>query len=211
MKIKKLQHDLEEGLSSLARVDRLPSELDGLRHLAPGDLHPQVEFRYAGGRKIRDDAAARYFDPEPCEVLISFVSPEPSETALAGEPTDVPDAPGLSVRDLELIEALKRAEAMKRFVGLKWFRDQFMPQQGYAWAADQAQRSAVLRNATEQRLVLTSQVPNPHQPLRPVTAIRVNRSHPALAPSTPPRQRSRFNPISIRGGSMSDTVLDARR
>ena len=110
----------------------------------------------------------------------------------------------------ELVDALGKAERTRPFVGLKWFRDQFLPECGYAWARDPRASGRLLHLATDRRLVLTNQVPNPNQPDHPVTAIRVNRRHPRFQPGAPER-RPGFKPIRIRGGSISDTVLGERR
>jgi hypothetical protein len=207
---------MEESLASLSTLD-LPAELGGLSHLAIGDRAPQVSFRRLdSGRKIRDDASARYFDPDTCQVVIDFVpieglqddDPEPASNEDAGnDPASEFD--GRTQTD-EFVEALKAAEEQRPFVGLKWFRDQYLPASGHSWARDPQVNGALLRRATEQRLVLTSQIPNPNNPLHPVTAIRVNRRHPRLQPALSAHS-SEFRPVRIRGGSISDTVLADRR
>ena len=110
----------------------------------------------------------------------------------------------------QLLDELGKVEGMRPFVGMKWFRDQFLPTCGHGWARDPRTSGLLLRQATDQRLILTSQVPNPNQPLRPVTAIRINRGHPRFQPDATQRG-ARFKPIRIRGGAISDTVLGDRR
>ena len=215
MKIADLQRDIEESLASLHSVN-LPSELRGLTHLPVGDHNPEVTIRYVNSdRKVREDASASYFDPDACAVMIRFVRLEDqlNETAGSDAGDSLPEGPA-SEFDFEtatdqLIDELQAAERMRPFVGLKWFRDSFLPERGRAWARDPRVSGAVLRRATEQRLVLTSQVPNPNQPLHPVMAIRVNRKHPRFRPEAP-RRATGFRPVRIKGGPISDTVLDDR-
>ena len=216
MKIAHIQRDLEESLANLTAAN-LPPALEGLRHLPVGGHNPQVIIRnVAGGRKVREDAAGSYFDPDRCEVVIRFI---PVETPGHGDDradVNVPDSYETSVPfDFEkplgqLLDELSRVESTRPFVGLKWFRDQVLPACGHEWARSPSTLHSLLRYATEQRLILTSQVPNPNQPHHPVTAIRVNRSHP-LFQSEASRPVNRFTPIRIRGGSIADTVLGDRR
>ena len=216
MKIIDVQRDIEESLASLPTLT-LPPELEGLRHLPVGDHNPQVSIHYVNGsRKVREDASASYFDPDRCELVISFVPLEvrQHEDAQPGYGAVHSDEPAGEL-DFEramgqLVDELKAAEGVRPFVGLKWFRDQFLPGCGHSWTRDQKTNGALLRRMTEQRLILTSQVPNPNQPLHPVTAIRVNRRHPRFQPDVPGRSAG-FKPVRIRGGSISDTVLSDRR
>ena len=216
LKIRDLQLDIEESLAGLPSLT-LPAQLAGLKHLAIGDRHPQVSIRRAGtNRKVRDDASASYFDPDVCEVVISFVPVEslygeaPTIEADASSPVGTATEFDLETALGQLLDQIATAERTRPFVGLKWFRDQFLPDSGLAWANDPRISGSLLRHATDQRLVLTSQVPNPAQPLHPVTAVRVNRKHTRFQPSTTD-YRARFNPIPIKGGPISDTVLEDRR
>ena len=216
MKILNIQHDIEESLASLTTAN-LPSTLDGLRHLPLNDRDPQVSIRYLeNGRKVRADADGSYFDPDYCEVVIRFVpietSGEEDDERVANEPGphEHVDALDFGTATDQLLDALGKAEGRRPFVGLKWFRDQYLPTSGHAWARDPRTSGALLRQATDQRLVLTSQVPNPNQPMRPVTAIRINRRHPRFQPEAS-RRSARFQSIRIRGGAISDTVLGDRR
>ena len=216
MKIMNIQHDIEESLASLTTAP-LPSTLNGLRHLPLNDRDPQVSIRYLeNGRKVRADADGSYFDPDYCEVVIRFVSTETSgeeddgRVANRSSPHEHTDALDFGTATDQLLDELGRAEGMRPFVGLKWFRDQYLPTSGHAWARDSRTSGALMRQATDQRLVLISQVPNPNQPMRPVTAIRINRRHPRFQPEAA-RRNTRFQPIRIRGGAISDTVLGDRR
>lgn len=216
MKIANIQREIEEGLANLTATN-LPPALEGLRHLPVGDHNPQVTIRNVdGGRKVRDDAAGSYFDPDRCELVIRFVPVEAPGHDDDRADVTVPDSDETTVPfDFEkplgqLIEELRKVEGIRPFVGLKWFRDQVLPACGHEWAHNSSALHSLLRYATDQRLILTSQVPNPNQPHHPVTAVRVNRRHP-LFQSEAPRPEKRFTPIRIRGGSIADTVLGDRR
>jgi hypothetical protein len=110
----------------------------------------------------------------------------------------------------QLIDQLRGVESGMPFVALKWFRDQFLPSCGLEWAADPRKNGALLRRATEERLVLTSQVPNTEQPLHPVTAIRTNGGHPRFQSGFPGRPAG-FTPVRVQGGPVSATVIGDRR
>ncbi len=216
MKIIQIQRDIEESLANLT-VANLPPALEGLRHLPVGDHHPQVTIRNVdGGRKVREDAAGSYFDPDRCEVVIRFV---PIETPGHGDDrtgetvpvTHDPAVPFDFAKPLrQILDELRKVEGTRPFVGLKWFRDQVLPACRHQWARDPGTLRSLLRYATDQRLILTSQVPNPNQPHHPVTAIRINRRHPLCQPESPTPE-SRFTPIRIKGGSIAETVLGERR
>ena len=216
MKIYDIQRDIEESLASVA-TSTLPSALAGLRHFPLSDRNPQVSIRYLDkGRKVREDADGSYFDPDSCEVVIRFVAfdasndedegDEANTSRLAGRTEELDYAAAMD----QLLQELRRVEGTRPFVGLKWFRDQMLPTCGHDWARDARTSGALLRQASVQHLILTSQVPNPNRPTHPVTAIRINRRHPRFQPQQPDR-RARFKPIRIRGGAISDTVLGDRR
>ena len=79
MKIQDMERGIEESLARLV-TSALPPALAGLRHLPLAEYRPYVSIRNRDrtdkGRKVRADADARYFDPECCEVVISFGSYE---------------------------------------------------------------------------------------------------------------------------------------
>ena len=216
MKILNIQRDIEESLASLT-TSSFPPALEGLRHLPLSDRNPQVSIRYRENRrKVREDADGSYFDPDYCEVVIRFVPIETNDDEGEGRessmssPREYTDALDFATATDQLLDELRKVEGMRPFVGLKWFRDQFLPTCGHGWARDPRTSGLLLRQATDRRLVLTSQVSNPNQPLRPVTAIRINRRHPRFQPDATQRG-ARFKPIRIRGGAISDTVLGDRR
>ncbi len=215
--IRDIQVEIEDSLANLPKVS-LPEELEGLRHLVRGDRHPQVAIRRVdkANRKVREDAAASYFDPDTCELVVTFVAPEVRRNE-DGRPETIPNLARQSGPDLEdeeaigqLIEQLEAIEAKLPFVGLKLFRDQVLPSCGHRWAADPSTIRSLLQRCTDAGLILTSKVHNPDQPAYPTTAIRVNHRHPRFQPEVRER-RSRFTPTPISGGVISDTVLGDRR
>ena len=217
MQIGDLQLDIEQSLANL-KTSALPPALEGLRHLPLGGHEPRVSIRGRdGGRKVRRDADASYFDPEICEVVIQFVPSDDPHDEFALHRRDASETEGGSAGAFDretamdqLLDSLASVESTREFVGLKWFRDQYLSSRGYDWARDPRTSGTLLRRATEQRLILTSQVPNPNNPLHPVTAIRVNRRHPRFNTESPPR-RAGFQRVRIRGGAIADTVISDRR
>ena len=102
----------------------------------------------------------------------------------------------------------RRCEVVIRFVPFDCARGEVEgPESG---SSGPVVRGSVLHCATNQRVVLTSQVPDPHRPHRPVTTIRVNRRHPWFHPKDAKPVPS-FAPFRICGGSISDTVHGERR
>ena len=115
----------------------------------------------------------------------------------------------------ELVRALDRAEARPRyqFVALTWFRDLVLPGVGFQWTRSESLRHEVLKAAIARGFVLTSKVPNPKNPERPVTAIRLNRLLPEVQAilSQAASTENDFDPVSIPGENLSATVLRERR
>lgn len=221
MTVKEVSQQIEGGLERLRQIDRLPAGLEALRYLVPAAARPRVYFRYVdskqSGRKVREDASADYID-QRCEAVIRY---EAEDEALANleEPLDqrpmvniAHSSEGHSRHLDDLLRALDEAERTRDFVGLTWFRDQFLPSQGLDWAEDRRLCGQLIHVATDQALVLTGQVPNPRDALRPVTSIRTNRSHPRFRQAAS-RQRGRphFRPVRISGKALSATVREDRR
>jgi hypothetical protein len=164
----------------------------------------------SNGRKKRKDAAAHHWDPVSGSVSITFVKPEarrrPTSNAkviLAGIPRTLAEA----------VRALDAAEHKVSFVSLKWFRDQFLPGFGVAWAATAYAGQETIKDAIDRNLFLTSKVQNPKAPAFPVTAIRLNRDLPEvqhILGSTPVAHNRIFRPVDIAGESLSGTIIRER-
>ena len=207
---------LQAAFSALRAARDLPSELEPLRSLVPDGFTPRVTIgRLDANKKFKsrrvDADFDKYWEPSECHVLISFAPDLPGSSLLPSPPAQ----PSLPSRLQDLLNALEHAEALPglQFVGLKWFRDQHLPQQGFSWTADPRERSAQLREATGQGIVLTIQVPNPKAPSHPTTTIRLNRSHPRFLEKAAPAAGGKgpFRPRKIEGGPMSQTIIEGRR
>jgi len=176
-------------------------------------------------RKARSDASAGYWGDEPWidgefQLMISAgdrdiaaddedasaQAPRKKETANSGNGSLVLD---------RLISVLDEAESRRDFVALKWFRD--VPLRQAMPLAVDGERQKLMKLAIDQNLVKTHHVDNPARPEYPVTAIRLNRSHPEVrrvlrnSSAFSNRSTNRFSPVAIRGASLSGTVLQDRR
>lgn len=212
MNIKELQEKIEDSLEAVQVLSHLPSELQGLRLLVPHDVTPRVMIRnIEKDRKLRADASALYFRPQECEVVLRFDSySDEDRDELTHNLSVEADKPQRTEIE-ELLDALDRAEGSRDFVGLKWFRDHFLPAEGYEWVDDHGRSGRLIREATDRKLLLTSQIPNPRNPMHPTTAIRINRSHPQFRKPPVTSHPPAFKPIRIHGKSLSETVLEHRR
>lgn len=216
--IQEVESRLEEGLAKL-RSPEYKSLESLLQPLVPEGFRVHVSLVDKKGRKKRKDASADKWSPELGEVRINF---EP-ETKFLPAVQQRQSVSGTRSKDSAaapdpltyLVQALDRAEARPGydFVALKWFRDVVLPAEGLDWAQSESMRQNVLREAIEKRLVLTSKVPNPKSPQFPVTAIRLNRLLPETLAKlgTGTVSNSEFDPVEIRGESLSATVLRERR
>lgn len=218
---------------TIEQVERQLQEALGHQFLpfVPEHYKPQVSL-YEGGRKKRRSASVDNWSPESGEIRISFRAEDdtargseqqgiPTNSSAAnteggtlGKPPAVQATKGAQAVT-DLVRALNRAESRPgyEFVALKWFRDSFLPAQGFQWASSDSTRQDVLRSSIEQRIVLTSKVPNPKAPQFPVTAIRLNRQLPQVSVvlGGEPASEQAFSPVEIRGEGLSATILRERR
>lgn len=202
--IKELETEIERSISASLR---------NLSHFSGYRPHVSIHDKKTG-RKKRHDTSADKWSADSGEIRVSFeIAQEPASPPPAPDPV-WPTKSEVDDTTAELIRSLDSAESKPGydFVALKWFRDSVLPAVRPAWA-DPGARAAVLRDAIERRIVLTSKVPNPKSPMFPVTAIRLNRSLPEvqtlLGPSEAPPLG--FQPVAIRGEALSTTVLRERR
>jgi hypothetical protein len=192
--------------------------------------HPLVQLfsnDKAKPRKKKRNASADSWSPDSGEIHISFQRIEPpaskaTEASQERVQESLPHVEALApipTPGIDLVRALNRAESRPGFgfVSLKWFRDLFLPAEGFDWAQSNESRDKHLREAISQGWIVTSKKPNPKAPQFPVTAICLNQRHAevarilgtrAPAPSLAERD---FAPIEIRGESLSQTVLRERR
>lgn len=187
----------------------------------------EVEI-FENGRKKRRDASRNSFRPGSGEIRIKFggsstrllsatVTEPNEETTDLSTPEDVvPEGFDTLLEQIAgLIKSLEKAEQRPGFdfVALTWFRDQVLPAEGYGWAETPTARDEALRAAIQDGAVLTSKVPNPKAPLYPTTTIRLNRQHPQVVAALGEQagSASGFQPVSISGEPLSETVLRERR
>ncbi len=227
------QSEIEAALDCLpALAAQLPPVLKPLVKLSPRKgLRVQVSLRRGDAkdsRQVKQNAPARSWLPDTGLIAISYrpsTSEEDQAVASAVEavqdslakPTEAAAKLAETASDpvQEIVIALARAEKDPQlgFVSLKWFRDSYVPQQGFAWSAIPDERQRVLVSAIDRNLILTSKVANPKNPQFPVTAIKVNRplSEVQSILQREPGPRAVFNPIAMRGEPLSETVLRQRR
>ncbi len=106
----------------------------------------------------------------------------------------------------ELCAALSEAErGGHAFIALKWFRDSFLPRKAFRWNQHPESRQAVLAEAIQRGVVVTSKIANPKTPAYPTTTIRLNRAEAGI-----PDEAQRFHPIQIHGDSIAEAIQEER-
>jgi hypothetical protein len=209
---------IEEALTELG-YSQDPGLARVLRFLAPEGYQVIVELCSENGRSKRRNAMASSWSPEEDEVRIYFERVDDgSEGSVrtTRSPRFVPDhadsveddSPGndLDTRVRELCTALAEAErGGHAFIALKWFRDSFLPRKSYRWNQNPESRQAVLAEAIQRGVVLTSKIANPKTPAYPTTTIRLNRAEAGI-----PEEAQRFHPVSVQGELVSAVMEEER-
>ena len=211
---------IEEALSELA-FSQDPGLARALRFLAPPGYQTIVELCSEHGRSKRRNASADTWSPEEDEVRIYFerldenamplrqgrgsrVAPERD---LDEEEEDGAVVPAdLDARVKELCAALAEAErGGHAFIALKWFRDSFLPRKAFRWNQHPESRQAVLAEAIQRGVVLTSKIANPKTPAYPTTTIRLNRAEAGV-----PEEAQRFHPVVVHGDPITEDIHEER-
>jgi hypothetical protein len=212
---------IEEALSELA-FSQDPGLARALRFLAPPGYQAIVELCGENGRSKRRNASAESWSPEEDEVRIYF---ERLDDGAAGpvrqsrasrasleqsfeEDGEIDSAvpADLDARVKELCAALAEAErGGHAFIALKWFRDSFLPRKAFRWNQHPESRQAVLAEAIQRGVVLTSKIANPKTPAYPTTTIRLNRAEAGV-----PEEAQRFHPVVVQGESISEAIQEER-
>lgn len=212
---------IEEALNELA-YSQDPGLARALRFLAPPGYQAIVELCSENGRSKRRSASADTWSPEEDEVRIYFervsshqaaVRParlQHSTPAVAGfEEDDDQESilpADMDARVKELCTTLAEAErGGHAFIALKWFRDSFLPKKAFRWNHHPDARQAVLAEAIQRGMVLTSKIANPKTPAYPTTTIRLNRAEAGL-----PDEGPRFQPVAVHGESLASVLDDER-
>jgi hypothetical protein len=213
---------IEEALNELA-FSTDPGLTRVLHFLAPAGYQAIVELCSENGRSKRRNASAGAWSPEEDEVRIYFEridgdeeAPRPARTPRAvAEPDfdeDEDDSQeavipaDLDARVKELCAALAEAErGGHAFIALKWFRDSFLPRKAFRWNQNPESRQAVLAEAIQRGVVLTSKIANPKTPAYPTTTIRLNRAEAGI-----PDEAQRFHPVMAHGDSIAEAIEEER-
>ena len=211
---------IEEALSELA-FSQDPGLARALRFLAPPGYQAIVELCSENGRSKRRNASADSWSPEEDEVRIYFerlddnttpsrqsrASRLPAEPSFAEDADEEPVTPSdLDARVKELCAALAEAErGGHAFIALKWFRDSFLPRKAFRWNQHPESRQAVLAEAIQRGVVLTSKIANPKTPAYPTTTIRLNRAEASV-----PEEAQRFHPVVVQGDPITEDIQEER-
>jgi hypothetical protein len=211
---------IEEALSELA-FSQDPGLARALRFLAPPGYQAIVELCSENGRSKRRNSSADTWSPEEDEVRIYFerldenaLPVRQSRSSRVSGDRDFDDESGdgaaapadLDARVKELCAALAEAErGGHAFIALKWFRDSFLPRKAFRWNQHPESRQAVLAEAIQRGVVLTSKIANPKTPAYPTTTIRLNRAEAGV-----PEEAQRFHPVVVHGEPITDDIHEER-
>ena len=115
----------------------------------------------------------------------------------------------------ELVQALDRAERMQGVgsVALEWFREVFLPGEGYDWAGSPLDVDAALKAASGKGVFTIAKKSDSWSPAIRVTVIKLERLNKAVADILRELIVDAFNfqPVEIRGEPLSETVMRDRR
>ena len=213
---------IEDALSELSSTTD-PGVLQALPFLAPAGYQAIVELCGESGRSKRRNASADTWSPEEDEVRIYFeridgteAAPRPARVPRAVAPANFDYEDDDSQESLipadqdarvkELCSALAEAErGGHAFIALKWFRDSFLPRKAYRWNQHPESRQAVLAEAIQRGVVVTSKIANPKTPAYPTTTIRLNRAEAGM-----PEEAQRFHPVEAHGETIAEAIEEER-
>jgi len=214
---------IEEALNELA-FSSDPGLARALHFLAPPGYQAIVELCSENGRSKRRNVSADTWSPEEDEVRIYFertdeaeVAPRASRATRAvvdadedeeeeGDSQEAQIPADLDARVKELCAALAEAErGGHAFIALKWFRDSFLPRKAFRWNQHPESRQAILAEAIQRGVVLTSKIANPKTPAYPTTTIRLNRAEAGM-----PEEAQRFHPVTVHGDSIAEAIEEER-
>jgi transglutaminase-like putative cysteine protease len=212
---------IEEALNELA-YSQDPGLVRVLRFLAPPGYQAIVELCSENGRSKRRNGMADSWSPEDDEVRIYFERIDGEEPVARSsrlprsivshavededEEQEALLPADLDARIKELCSALAEAErGGHAFIALKWFRDSFLPRKAYRWNQHPETRQAILAEAIQRGVVLTSKIANPKTPAYPTTTIRLNRAEAGM-----PEEAQRFHPIEAQGEPVAVAIDEER-
>lgn len=210
---------IEDALNELA-FSQDPGLTRAMHFLCPPGYQAIVELCSENGRSKRRTASSEAWLPEEDEIRIYFErsddapppAPRPTRTTHSAAPAedDEPefalDPADLDARIHELCTALAEAErGGHAFIALKWFRDSFLPRKSYRWNQNPETRQAILAEAIQRGVVMTSKIANPKTPAYPTTTIRLNRAEAGITEET-----QRFHPVPLQGEPLTATIVAER-
>ena len=214
---------IEEALNELA-YSQDPGMVRALRFLAPAGYQAVVELCSENGRSKRRNASAESWSPEEDEVRIYFERitdqeapvrsargqrSAPVAVSYDGEEDEAPEEiepADMDLRIKELCTALAEAErGGHAFIALKWFRDSFLPRKAFRWNQNPDVRQAILAEAIQRGLIMTSKIANPKTPAYPTTTIRLNRIEAGV-----PDELPRFQPVAVQGEALAGLIEEER-
>ena len=194
-----------------------------LRFLAPPGYQAIVELCSENGRSKRRNASAEIVVARRRRSPHLFRAPRWTKTLrlpteshsrvrhrarLDDEPDEILAVvpADLDARVKELCAALAEAErGGHAFIALKWFRDSFLPRKTFRWNQHPESRQAVLAEAIQRGVVLTSKIANPKTPAYPPTTIRLNRAEAGV-----PEEAQRFHPVVVQGEPITEDIHEER-
>lgn len=208
---------IEDALNEL-QYSSDPGLARALRFLSPPGYQAIVELCSENGRSKRRSASADTWSPEDDEVRIYFErtgdGEAPSRSSRVSraisnhvgheedEELDIPLPADMDTRVKELCAALAEAErGGHAFIALKWFRDSFLPRKAFRWNQHPETRQAVLAEAIQRGVVMTSKIANPKTPAYPTTTIRLNRAEAGI-----PEETQRFHPVAVQGDAAAEAI-----
>src|SRR5579862_1803001 len=211
---------IEEALNELA-FSSDPGLARALQFLAPLGYQAIVELCSENGRSKRRSASAGSWSPEEDEVRIYFEKIDIAESvsrqsrvqraslhdSLEDEDSQETIIPAdLDSRVKELCGALAEAErGGHAFIALKWFRDSFLPRKTFRWNQHPESRQAVLAEAIQRGVVLTSKIAHPNTAAYPTTTISLNRAEAGV-----PEEAERIHPVAVHDGSIAEAIQEER-
>lgn len=135
--------------------------------LAPKGFLVVAELCGPDGRTKHKNLSLSSFNPAEDEIRIYFEPKEPNSSSEFD----------MDYAVTSLVTWLKMAEQEGLpFVGLKWFRDNIMPNNSFhRWTRSKVTRQSVLAEAIRRGLVETGKVPNPTLPDFPTTTLKTVR------------------------------------